>query len=135
MLMAQRIQTVVGKLLEIPHLSLGFTANMNILKTEYKCVQHLSECVFSCKFTAASQGRKDVSYMNSNLIWHIFVAALIENLNFAIQAAKEKEKLKEPVKEVNKSVGLDQTISAVNKDSMTDASNPKEPTILKAVHT
>jgi hypothetical protein len=135
MLVAQRIQTVVGKLLEIPHLSLGFTANINILKTECKCVQHSSECVFSCEFTAASQGRKDVSYINSNPIQRIFVAALIENSNFAIQAAKEKEKLKEPVKEVDKSVGLDQTISAVNKDSMTDASNPKEPTILKAVHT
>jgi hypothetical protein len=135
MLVARRIQTVVGKLLEIPHLSLGFTANMNILKTECKCVQHSSECVFGCEFTAASQGRKDVSYMNSNPIRRIFVAALMENSNFAIQAAKEKEKLKEPVEEVDKSVGLDQTIGAVNKDSMTDASDPKEPTILKAVHT
>jgi hypothetical protein len=73
--------------------------------------------------------------MNSNPIRRIFVAALMENSNFEIQAAKEKEKLKEPVEEVDKSVGLDQTIGAVNKDSMTDASDPKEPTILKAVHT
>jgi hypothetical protein len=61
--------------------------------------------------------------MNSNPIRRIFVAALMENSNFAIQAAKEKEKLKEPVEEVDKSVGLDQTIGAVNMDSMTDASD------------